>query len=69
MPRPRRADSVAAAPDAAPDTDIAPVTGTVTDAISDAISDAIADINGRLDDIIAYIRERDQLPRGNPWGF
>lgn len=63
MPRPRRADSVAAAPNAA----TAPVTDT--DAISDAISDAIADINGRLDDIIAYIRERDQLPRGNPWGF
>lgn len=61
MPRPRKTDSVAAAPNAA--------TAPVTDAISDAISDAIADINGRLDDIIAYIRERDQLPRGNPWGF
>lgn len=61
MPRPRKTDSVAAAPNAA--------TATDTDAISDAISDAIADINGRLDDIIAYIRERDQLPRGNPWGF
>ena len=65
MPRPRKTDSVAAAPNAA----TAPVTDTDTDAISDAISDAIADINGRLDDIIAYIRERDQLPRGNPWGF
>ena len=67
MPRPRKTDSVAAAPNAA----TAPVTDTVTDtdAISDAISDAIADINGRLDDIVAYIRERDQLPRGNPWGF
>ena len=67
MPRPRRADSVAAAPNAA----TAPVTTPVTDidAIYDAISDAIAGINGRLDDIVAYIRERDQLPRGNPWGF
>lgn len=65
MPRPRKTDSVAAAPNAA----TAPVTDTDIDAISDAISDAIADINGRLDDIIAYIRERDQLPRGNPWGF
>lgn len=65
MPRPRKTDSVAAAPNAA--TATAPVTDI--DAISDAISDAIADINGRLDDIVAYIRERDQLPRGNPWGF
>ena len=59
MPRPRKTDSAPAAPDAAS----APVTDL------DAISDSLADLNGRLDDIVAYIRERDQLPRGNPWGF
>lgn len=65
MPRPRKTDSVAAAPNAATAPDIAPDTDTDID----AISDALADLGGRLDDIVAYIRERDQLPRGNPWGF